>query len=79
MSAGCCSPMREAESQPLAADAVLGVRLLPTDAHGRSRVEVSVSGVVTVDHVEARVHGSGPQRQRRAAFAALDQIRRALR
>jgi hypothetical protein len=26
---------------------------------------------------EARVHGSGPQRQRRAAFAALDQVRRA--
>jgi hypothetical protein len=27
---------------------------------------------------EVRVHGSGPQRARRAAFAALDQVRRAL-
>ena len=66
-------------SQPPAADAVLQVRLLPTDAHGRSRVEVSLTGVTTVDQVEARVHGSGPQRHRRAAFAALDQVRRALR
>jgi molybdenum cofactor synthesis domain-containing protein len=61
-----------------AADAVIQLSLLPTDTHGRSRVRVSVSGAVTLAMVEARVHGSGPQRARRAAFAALDQIRRAL-
>jgi nicotinamide mononucleotide (NMN) deamidase PncC len=66
-------------SQPPAADATLRVRLLPIDARGRSRVEVSLSGVATLDDVQTRVHGSGPQRQRRAAFAALDQVRRALR
>ena len=66
-------------SQPPAADATLRVRLLPIDARGRSRVEVSLSGVAILDHVQTRVHGSGPQRQRRAAFAALDQVRRALR
>jgi nicotinamide-nucleotide amidase len=60
------------------ADAVIQLSLLPTDAHGRSRVRVSVSGSVTLAAVEARVHGSGPQRARRAAFAALDQVRRAL-
>ncbi len=65
--------------QPPTADAVLRMRLLPTDAHGRSRVEVSLSGVVALDRMQTRVHGSGPQRQRRAAFAALDQVRRALR
>ncbi len=67
----------DADLQP-AADAVLSLRLLPIDAHGRSRVEVSLSGTVTLERVQARVHGSGPQRQRRAAFAALDQVRRAL-
>jgi nicotinamide-nucleotide amidase len=60
------------------ADAVIHVSLLPTDAHGRSRVRVSVSGVVSLATVEVRVHGSGPQRVRRAAFAALDQVRRVL-
>ena len=60
------------------ADAVLQLSLLPIDAHGRSRVRVSVSGVVALPMTEVRVHGSGPQRARRAAFAALDQIRRAL-
>jgi hypothetical protein len=65
-------------SQPPPADAVLRVRLLPIDAHGRSRVEVSVSGIAALERIQTRVHGSGPQRQRRAAFAALDQIRRAL-
>jgi nicotinamide-nucleotide amidase len=60
------------------ADAVIQLSLLPTDAHGRSRVRVSVSGAVTMAMTEVRVHGSGPQRARRAAFAALDQIRRAL-
>jgi nicotinamide-nucleotide amidase len=60
------------------ADALLQLSLLPTDAHGRSRVRVSVSGVVSMPMVEVRVHGSGPQRARRAAFAALDQVRRSL-
>jgi nicotinamide-nucleotide amidase len=59
------------------ADAVIQLSLLTSHAHGRSRVRVSVSGVVTLATVEARVHGSGPQRARRAAFAALDQVRRA--
>jgi molybdenum cofactor synthesis domain-containing protein len=58
------------------ADAVIQLSLLPTDAHGRSRVRVSVSGVVSLSTVEARVHGSGTQRARRAAYAALDQVRR---
>jgi hypothetical protein len=59
------------------ADGIIQLSLLPTDAHGRSRVRVSVSGAVTLAPVEVRVHGSGPQRARRAAFAALDQVRRA--
>jgi nicotinamide-nucleotide amidase len=59
------------------ADAVIQLSLLPTDAHGRSRVRVSVSGAATLSVVEVRVHGSGTQRARRAAFAALDQVRRA--
>jgi nicotinamide-nucleotide amidase len=59
------------------ADAVIQLSLLPTDAHGRSRVRVSVSGAVTMAMVEVHVHGSGSQRARRAAFAALDQVRRA--
>ena len=62
----------------LAADAVLQLSLLPTDAHGRSRVRVSVAGMVSLPAVEVRIHGSGPQRLRRAAYAALDQVRRAL-
>ena len=61
-----------------AADAVIELSLLPTDAHGRSRVRVSVGGVAAMPSVEVRVHGSGSQRMRRAAYAALDQIRRAL-
>ncbi|MEP6807612.1 MAG: molybdopterin-binding protein [Chloroflexota bacterium] len=59
------------------ADAVIQLSLLPIDAHGRSRVRVSVSGVTPMPQMELRVHGSGYQRQRRAAFAALDQVRRA--
>jgi nicotinamide-nucleotide amidase len=62
---------------PPTADALIQLSLLPTDAHGRSRVRVSVSGVAVMPEVEVRVHGSGPQRARRAAFAALDQVRRA--
>jgi nicotinamide-nucleotide amidase len=62
---------------PPVADAVLQVSLLPMDAHGRSRVRVALSGAVTISLVELRIHGSGPQRLRRAAFAALDHVRRA--
>ena len=58
------------------ADAVIQLSLLPTDGHGRSRVRVTVTGKVILPRVEVRIHGSGPQRLRRAAFAALDQIRR---
>jgi len=60
------------------ADAAIQLSLLPIDVHGRSRVRVSVAGVVSMPMLEVRVHGSGPQRQRRAAFAALDAVRRAL-
>jgi hypothetical protein len=41
-------------------------------------VEVSLTGHIPLGPLRTRVHGSGPQRQRRAAFAALDQVRRAL-
>jgi nicotinamide-nucleotide amidase len=58
------------------ADAVIQLSLLATDAHGRSRVRVSVAGAVSMPMVEVRIHGNGPQRLRRAAFAALDQVRR---
>ena len=64
---------------PPVANAVIQLSLLPTDPHGRSRVRVSVSGAVSIPTVEVRVHGSGLQRARRAAFAALDQVRRATR
>jgi nicotinamide-nucleotide amidase len=66
-----------ASSSPVA-DVVIQLSLLPTDAHGRSRVRVSVTGTVSLPMVEVRVHGSGAQRARRAAFAALDQLRRVL-
>ncbi|MEO6058600.1 MAG: molybdopterin-binding protein [Candidatus Limnocylindria bacterium] len=61
------------------ADAVIQLSLHSPDAHGRSRVRVSVAGAISLPMVEVRVHGSGQQRLRRAAFAALDQVRRALR
>ena len=60
------------------ADAVIQLAVLPADVHGRSRVRISVTGAARMPQVEVRVHGSGAQRQRRAAFAALDQLRRAL-
>ena len=60
------------------ADAVMQLSLLPADAHGRSRVRISVTGTFGMPVAEVRVHGSGPQRARRAAYAALDQVRRAL-
>lgn len=58
------------------ADAVVQLSLLPQDAGGRSRVRVAVSGAVSMPQVELRIHGSGPQRLRRAAYAALDAVRR---
>ena len=66
-----------ATSAPLA-DAVIQLSVLPEDGHGRSRVRVAVSGAVQIAQTEARIHGSGEQRLRRAAFAALDQVRRSL-
>ena len=63
-------------SGPPVADAVLQATLLPQDAHGRSRVRVALSGGVAVPTTEVRIHGSGPQRLRRAAFASLDVVRR---
>jgi nicotinamide-nucleotide amidase len=65
----------EGEPRPPSADVLLDVTLPPEDAHGRSRVRVSVSGAVA-HAAEARIHGSGPQRLRRAAYAALDVVRR---
>lgn len=64
---------------PPPADATLHLVLHPADKSGRSRAEVSLDGsarlALAADAV--RIHGSGPQRLRRAAFAALDQLRRA--
>lgn len=67
-----------ADATTPAADAALRLTLGPSDARGRSRVEVTVTGVLSLGPLHTRVHGSGLQRQRRAAFAALDQVRRAL-
>jgi nicotinamide-nucleotide amidase len=64
-----------AAASPIA-DAVLQLSLLPQDDHGRSRVRVAASGVVSMAMREVRIHGSGEQRLRRAAYAALDQVRR---
>ena len=61
---------------PPVGDATIQLSLLPQDGTGRSRVRVSVAGAVTMPMTEIRIHGSGPQRLRRAAFAALDAIRR---
>ena len=63
---------------PPTADATLHLDLHPADDHGRSRVEVRLTGIVALGTLHTRVHGSGPQRRHRAAFAALDQVRRAL-
>ncbi|HET9416795.1 MAG TPA: molybdopterin-binding protein [Candidatus Limnocylindria bacterium] len=63
-------------SGPPVADAVMQLSLLPQDANGRSRVRVALAGVVSMPMTELRIHGSGPQRLRRAAFAALDAVRR---
>jgi nicotinamide-nucleotide amidase len=62
-------------SGPPMANAVLQVSLLPQDANGRSRVKVALSGGVSSPEAELRIHGSGPQRLRRAAFATLNLVR----
>jgi hypothetical protein len=41
-------------------------------------VRIELSGALEMEPTEHRVHGSGPQRARRAAFATLDTIRRSL-
>ena len=64
-----------AASAPVA-DAVIQLSLLPQDGHGRSRVRVAVSGRPSLATDELRIHGSGPQRLRRAAYAALNRLRR---
>jgi nicotinamide-nucleotide amidase len=61
---------------PPIGDATIQLSLLRQDANGRSRVRVAMNGAVSMPVTELRIHGSGPQRLRRAAFAALDAIRR---
>ncbi len=65
---------------PPEAEATLRLVLHDADEHGRSQVEVSLEGSAGLDFSaeRVRIHGSGPQRLRRAAFAALDQLRRRL-
>jgi nicotinamide-nucleotide amidase len=63
-------------SGPPVADVVMQLSLLAQDANGRSRVRVALAGAVSMPMTELRIHGSGPQRLRRAAFAALDAVRR---
>lgn len=67
-----------ASVQAPTAEVVLSCRLLPQDRHGRSGVQIEMRGFPGARQIEARVHGSGPQRLRRAAFATLDATRRAL-
>ena len=63
---------------PADADAVLTVRLAAQGALGRSRVTVSLEAPeIGFETRVVRIHGSGQQRLRRAAFAALDVVRRA--
>ena len=62
---------------PAAADAVLTVRLAAQGALGRSRVTVDLAAPgIGFEARVLRIHGSGQQRLRRAAFAALDLVRR---
>lgn len=63
-------------SGPPVGDAVLQLSLMPQDANGRSRVRLALSGAIALPRTELRIHGSGPQRLRRAAFAALDAVRK---
>ncbi len=61
---------------PPVGDATIQLSLLPQDRSGRSRVRVAIAGAVSMPMTELRIHGSGPQRLRRAAYAALDAVRR---
>jgi nicotinamide-nucleotide amidase len=68
----------DGEPPPAAADAVLTVRLAAQGALGRSRVAVDLAAPgIGFEARVVRIHGSGQQRLRRAAFAALDLVRRA--
>jgi nicotinamide-nucleotide amidase len=63
--------------RPAGAEAVLTLRLAAHAALGRSRVTVSLAAPgIGFDARQVRIHGSGQQRLRRAAFAALDLVRR---
>lgn len=61
------------------ADVVLQLSLSSAARTGRSQLEVSMSGMLSLPARRLRIHGAGPQRLRRAAFAALDQVRREMR
>jgi len=68
----------DGEPPAAAADAVLRVRLAAQGALGRSRVAVDLAAPgIGFEARMVRIHGSGQQRLRRAAFAALDLVRRA--
>jgi nicotinamide-nucleotide amidase len=68
----------DGEPPPAAADAVLTVRLAAQGALGRSRVAVDLAAPgIGFEARMVRIHGSGQQRLRRAAYAALDLVRRA--
>ena len=67
----------ERPQAPAAVDAVLTVQLAPQGALGRSRVTVDLAAPgIGFEARVVRIHGSGKQRLRRAAFAALDLVRR---
>ncbi len=68
-------------ADPPRADATLAVELGEPGTLGRSRVRVTLGAAAAgmgFTEREVRIHGSGPQRLRRAAFAALDQVRRGI-
>lgn len=61
---------------PPRADVTLSAILESRAEGGRSVVRIGVSGALSQAERRVTVFGSGPQRLRRAAFAALDQLRR---
>lgn len=65
-----------ADVTPLPAEALLSMRLAGTGEHGRSNVACELRTPDTSRSWRLRIHGSGPQRDRRAVFAALDAVRR---
>jgi nicotinamide-nucleotide amidase len=68
----------DAATPSTSADALLSVSLAHPGGAGRSRVNVRLDAPgIGFGQRELRIHGSGPQRLRRAAYAALDQVRRA--